>query len=259
MTQSLMSLFSNKFVSKNDHCDRHGPYTNVQFLDRWVGCPECISDTPPCSKEEFELEQRRKKAKLSKCVADANIPQRYRDSRFDSYIASTENQKIVLSAVSSYASDFSGNISTQRSMIFVGNMGTGKTHLACSVALHLIDNKMHPFYTTFQRMIRSIRESMDRLSDKTMSDVIDKLCGYDLLIIDEVGVQSHSDFEKNILFDIIDHRYSSNKQSILISNLSFEDFKNTVGERVVDRIRDNHGKMLSFSWSSFRRSNCNNS
>ena len=74
----------------------------------------------------------------------------------------------------------------------------------------------------------------------------------DLLVIDEVGVQFGSDTEKMFMFDIIDGRYQEMKPTILISNLAIEGIKKLMGERIIDRLREDGGKAVSFDWPSYR-------
>jgi DNA replication protein DnaC len=75
---------------------------------------------------------------------------------------------------------------------------------------------------------------------------------YDALIIDEVGVQFGSDTEKMIVFDIIDGRYSNMLPTILISNLALPDVKELIGERAIDRLREDGGVVVAMKWDSNR-------
>ncbi|EDH5493481.1 AAA family ATPase, partial [Salmonella enterica subsp. enterica serovar Java] len=74
----------------------------------------------------------------------------------------------------------------------------------------------------------------------------------DLLIIDEVGVQFGSASELAILQEIVNVRYENVLPTILISNLTFEQLKDTIGERIVDRVTNGGRNRLAFNWESFR-------
>ncbi len=74
----------------------------------------------------------------------------------------------------------------------------------------------------------------------------------DLLVIDEIGVQSGTDNERKILFEIIDSRYLQMAPTILLSNLEQTQVIDLVGERVVDRMYENKGGVLTFNWPSHR-------
>lgn len=78
----------------------------------------------------------------------------------------------------------------------------------------------------------------------------------DLLILDEVGVQFGSDTEKLMLFDILNERYERRHPTILMSNLPRDEVSAYLGERVFDRLREDGGEFISFTWESHRKS-CN--
>ena len=75
---------------------------------------------------------------------------------------------------------------------------------------------------------------------------------YELLVLDEIGVQFGSDAEKLIMFDIINERYEAMRPTILISNLALSGLSEFVGDRIVDRMKENGGKLMVFDWESHR-------
>ena len=139
-----------------------------------------------------------------------------------------------------------------RCAIFVGKPGTGKTHLAIGIALEIIQQKRSPVFVTVQRLIRRVKDSWSN-QNETESEIVNVFASPDLLILDEVGVQFGSDFEKQILFDVLNERYEKLKPSILLSNIPGDQLADYLGERVTDRLRENGGKMIGFDWDSYRR------
>ena len=99
-----------------------------------------------------------------------------------------------------------------------------------------------------------IKSTYNKNSYESESDVIEKYISTELLIIDEVGAQSGSDYEVNTMFRIINSRYERMKPTFLISNLSEEDLSEYIGERTIDRFYENHGAVFVFDWESYRRS-----
>ena len=131
-------------------------------------------------------------------------------------------------------------------------MGTGKTHLAVGIALSIMEQQRSPVFVTVQRLIRRVKDSW-RTKEETESEVINAFASPDLLILDEVGVQFGSEFEKQILFDVLNERYEKLKPSILLSNIPSEQLSDYLGERVTDRLRENGGALIGFNWDSYRR------
>ena len=88
--------------------------------------------------------------------------------------------------------------------------------------------------------------------DTTTQQVVKEFSFFDLLIIDEVGIQTSSEAEKRIFFDIINKRYENMLPTILISNLELQELTAFVGERVMDRMKENGGVIFAFDWDSHR-------
>ena len=242
--------------TKKRMCLKHGEYTSTNFLsDYWTECPKCIK-----TKINKQLKERDKQAALEReqrkwtaKVGSAAIPERFKDRTLDSYVAKTSGQKKALAFAKEYAENFDQVIKTGRSAIFVGKVGTGKTHLAAGIALSIMQQQRSPVFTTVQRLIRRVKDSW-RTKEETESDVIDAFASPDLLILDEVGVQFGSEFEKQLLFDVLNERYEKLKPSILLSNIPNEQLSDYLGERVMDRLRENGGALIGFNWDSYRKS-----
>tara|TARA_R100001463_G_scaffold34993_2_gene76531 strand:+ start:1235 stop:2008 length:774 start_codon:yes stop_codon:yes gene_type:complete len=240
------------------NCSEHGAYTATNFLgEHWTACPKCLEILQ--EKQEEEILQKEKEAALEReqlkwkaKINGAAIPERFKDRTLDSYIARTTGQKKALAFSKEYAENFDQVMKEGRSAIFVGKPGTGKTHLAIGIALEIIKQQRSPVFVTVQRLIRRVKDSW-HTKNETESEVVDVFASPDLLILDEVGVQFGSEFEKQMLFDVLNERYEKLKPSILLSNIPREQLSDYLGERVTDRLRENGGKMIGFDWDSYRR------
>lgn len=157
-----------------------------------------------------------------------------------------------LEACRRYASSWEKCLAAGTSMIMIGNCGTGKNHLAVSMAKNIIrhhrDCRNYGCHATDPRCENTWRHNSERTED----EVIDHFVSLDLLIIDEVGVQFGTPTEITILQEIINARYESVLPTILISNLTFDQLKESIGERIVDRVTDGGRNCLVFGWESYR-------
>jgi DNA replication protein DnaC len=54
------------------------------------------------------------------------------------------------------------------------------------------------------------------------------------------------------LFDVINARYGAQRPTLVISNLDLAGLREDLGERVLDRLRENDGRMLVFKGKSWR-------
>lgn len=235
-------------------CELHGTYMSKVFKSFRSQCPDC--------KEEKEKQEQAKKAEeLAKAKEAAlidrleasGIAPRFMRCTLDNYEAKNQGQQKALKFAQDFVSGFEDVLTTGRSAVFVGTPGTGKTHLASAIAQAVARRYNASFcYVTVLRAMRAIKATWREDSEQSESDVVWKLTSPDLLILDEVGVQFGSEFEKNILFDVINYRYEHRKPTIFLSNLSAPELTAYLGERVVDRLREDGGAVIPFQWESNR-------
>lgn len=238
-----------------DNCDRHGDYEARNYIGRvWSKCPVCSREEADRLKAEDEASLRKaRRVAWETKIGAAGIPDRFHTRTLDVFEAETPEQQHALEFAKAYAANFSDAIKTGRCAIFVGKPGTGKTHLAVGIGLRIMGTENRTvLFTTVMRAVRRVKDSWGKGSSETETQAIAALTYPDLLILDEVGVQFGSDFERNIMFDVLNERYEKRRPSILMSNLSKDELVGFLGERVFDRMREDGGKFVAFDWLSHR-------
>lgn len=239
-----------------DHCDLHGAYEYryIQVLDKW----HCTTSCPKCAEIDRRKNQEaeRERAKELHRVAEtekrlkAGISKRNLNKGFDFIVAQTAEQKKAKKRCIDFIADFLNGSS--RNMIMTGGVGTGKTLMASAMIEELITKGKECRIIRIIDLIRDIRSGWKNDSELDERAIIKKFVDYDLLFIDEIGIQNCTDSERLHIFDVIDGRYQDMRPTILISNLDIEKVKSEVGERVVDRLREDRGALVVFNWQSFR-------
>lgn len=239
------------------HCEKHGKFTGTFFTivstPRKSGCPKCAEER----QAEKEREEAARRASAIASIKDtilsrAQIPLRFRDRTLDNFRAESDGQRRALKIAKAYAASFDDRLAQGGGMVLCGKPGTGKTHLACAIAMHVAGQGRSAKFMTVIQAVREVKETYRRDSDKTEQEAIDAFGAPDLLILDEVGVQWGSDAEKLILFEIINGRYSEMRPTILISNLMETELGAYIGDRAVDRMREGGGAVIAFDWPSYR-------
>ena len=235
-------------------CDKHGEFE--QITNYMLG-KEYKSMCPTCEAELLEAERQEEETaaadKLAAILEGFGIPERFRYCSLDNYRTDTDGQEKAYSSVMKYVTYFdSGNVSNP--LFLCGKYGTGKTHLAIGIIKRLLEKKhiRTAYYSTTMRMIRDIRGSYHHTSKQTEQNIIDKYINYDILIIDEVGLQVGTDNEKLLIYEVLNGRYENMKPSILISNLPYKALTDYLGERVIDRLKGKGGILAVFDWESER-------
>ena len=259
MAATASNLFKT-LKTEQRHCDKHGDYISKMVhafgRDMWDKCPGCEEDRR--KRDEIESQKafvrEQEDRRIQNALREATIPHRFSGATFESYQCKSESQRKIFSGIQDYANGFEKNRANGTSVIMTGGVGTGKTHLAIATAYSVIyDHKMTAKYTSIDRVLIAIKSSFNKGSGISQQGIYDALRKPDLLILDEIGAQHASEFEKLVMFDLINSRYEDMKPTLLISNLGIKEVIECVGDRVIDRLRENGGKSFVFDWNSHRR------
>ena len=243
-------------------CREHGRFPDnlVQQFGAdpiWFGCPRCHFD----ARHSQDLNQRSMAAGiyreriLNERLFDAAIPDRFMGCTLTNWNAREPAQVQALAACCGFVEAFEEHFTVGRSAMLLGTVGTGKTHLSTAMLQEVIREHAHDglrgLYATAGSIIRDVKATFGNRG-RTEADVYADLIRPDLLVIDEVGVQHGTDFERQVLFEVINGRYEKIKPTIVVSNLGVTELRQCLGDRAVDRLRDKSGVVVVFRWASAR-------
>jgi DNA replication protein DnaC len=255
----MMDVSEAKAAEEERICPSHGSYM-AKMLTGGGGrsfmstrCPECQKQSDERRKKQDEDERlRRIEAARIERHERARIPLRFKSRRFDNYVVENDGQAKALSICRSYAKSWERVSKAGTGLIFSGKAGAGKTHLACSIAYEVIEQRGDVLFATVAEVMRQIKSSFAKDSDTTEQQEIDYYSTIHLLILDEVGMDYGTDFNKALIFEILNNRYENMLPTILLTNLDTPALVEYMGERLVDRLREGGGRMVSFTWDSYR-------
>lgn len=144
-----------------------------------------------------------------------------------------KNPKIS-DAMIRYTENFPQFLKEGKGLLLHGTVGTGKTFCAACIANRLIDNGYSALMTNFARLINKIQGMYEG-----KQEYIDSLNRYSLLVIDDLGIESKSEYRQEMVFNIIDSRYRAGLPFIITTNLTADEIKkpqDLAYSRVFDRI-----------------------
>jgi DNA replication protein DnaC len=139
-----------------------------------------------------------------------------------------------------------------RNIIFAGNPGTGKTHIAIGLGIKACINDYKVFFTSVPRLITRIKECR---SEKTLRQFENRFEKYDLVICDEFGYISFDKQGAELLFSHLSLR-AGIKSTIITTNLSFDRWNEIFGDTIltaamVDRLT-HKAHIINMNGKSYR-------
>lgn len=237
------------------NCDLHGAYmangTRLTTRDVWTRCPVCDDlVNQKAAEEKAEIRRRVAKEQFSRSLADAGVPARFVGRTLASFKAETPEQKRALSVAADYVANWQ-DVSRKGSwLVFSGQPGTGKSHLAIAILQALLPAHVGR-YMTCMELVQAIRGAWRKGSEVSEADVVAEMASVPLLVLDEIGMQNGTDSEMLHLFDVLDKRYRDLMPTILLTNQNREGFRQFVGERVYDRMTE-CARWVPCVWPSYR-------
>ncbi|HBQ8141730.1 TPA: ATP-binding protein [Klebsiella pneumoniae] len=237
-------------------CEKHGDFERFTLVGKAFRGGENFkhSQCPACLRAQLaEIDAELRALRVADLMDNAGIARRFEECEFENYRPVNQGASKNLAGCRHYAENWPQVFATGKGLVMTGNCGTGKNHLAISTAKAIIRNHLARVeITDVMRVMRAVKSTWRHNSETTEDGVLEHYASLDLLIIDEVGVQFGSASELAILQEIINARYESILPTILISNLTFEQLKDSIGERIVDRVTNGGRNRLAFNWESFR-------
>lgn len=190
---------------------------------------------------------------VNSALVGSGITPRFAESTLATYRGTTPAMTQALETCRAYAVNFGEHFQAGRNLLLCGNVGNGKTHLASGIVQYVIrQHRAVAVITTAAEIIRVFKRSMARDAGFTEGDVINELASFDLLVIDEVGAQAGTHYELSVLHEVLDRRYNLVRPTVVVSNLNAQGLSQYIGERALDRLRENKALLVGFTWESAR-------
>lgn len=135
-----------------------------------------------------------------------------------------------------------------------GSVGVGKSHLA--VAIYRIIKDIHKAWFQIDNLLSMIKNLISK-EDGEYDRVLRKLKGmneikyfwsngmnrpeivspgYEILFVDDLGMERKTDFSMGLMAEIISNRYDARTPMVITSNLSLDELSKVYDDRMVSRI-----------------------
>ncbi|AWK53051.1 AAA family ATPase [Clostridium beijerinckii] len=139
-----------------------------------------------------------------------------------------------------YCNDFDEIREGRRnSILFCGQVGSGKTHASIALALNFLKQKVRVVYMPYRDVITKIKQNM--IDEEYYTKTISKYQLCEVLLIDDLFKGKINDSDINIVFEIINYRYLNFLPIIVSSEFSIDRllaFDEGVASRIYEMSKD---------------------
>lgn len=137
-------------------------------------------------------------------------------------------------------------VESGRNLYLYGSSGTGKTLTGCAILKRYAEAlskeqvfcQVPIYYVSLPDFLNECKRDIGRDKDDLVAPgMIEKMKSADVVVMDEIGsIKTLSEYERNVLFEIVDARIRNMKASIYTSNSDSQKLKITLGEQLFSRV-----------------------
>ena len=119
-------------------------------------------------------------------------------------------------------------------LVLKGGYGCGKTHLAAAIANQRIAMGHAALFVSTPDLLDHLRASFSPNSTTGYDERFEQIRNTKLLILDDLGTQSNSEWAQEKLYQIFNHRYNNHLPTVVTTNLELEAIEIRIRSRMVD-------------------------
>jgi len=198
------------------------------------------------------------RARNQNLLAAARIPRRYEHCELGSYTTDFPGANRSLAFAHLIASSFVKEYDPhgEKGLLIVGEIGTGKTHLAVGVLKELVNRGVPCLFYDYRELLKEIQNSYNPTVQTTELDVLRPVFETDVLVLDELGAVKPSEWVWDTVSLILNTRYNNKRTTIITTNFpdlkarerpantggrsreeaTYAAEKDTLGDRITDRM-----------------------
>ncbi len=153
----------------------------------------------------------------------SGIPPLYESASMENFVLPSDNPiahrglASVMISARTYAREYP--VVDKPGLLFCGNTGVGKTHLAVAVLQSLIKRGFEGVFFDYQTLLDRIRSSYDKSSGATDKEAYRTALDCEILLLDDLGAHRVTDWVEDTVTSLITHRCNHRKPMIVTTNL----------------------------------------
>lgn len=134
----------------------------------------------------------------------------------------------------------------------LGPRGVGKSYIGAAIVNSCCKAGTSAHFVELSYLICQIRECWRSTAIISENVMIERYVKPKVLIIDELDEKLSTDNEKSLLTRVVNRRYVHNRSTIMLSNLTFDAFKDAIGTSLASRMGEGGGVVYLDKWRDLR-------
>ena len=136
-------------------------------------------------------------------------------------------------------------------LFFISNPGVGKTYFCAAMCRDILEKKKNVRYMQERKLYQKMREVIQNGWDYEQE--LRRLCEVEFFILDDIGSTQMTDFQKEVLFNFLDYRYTSNLPTIITSNIWIREMGDFFSPRFISRVKDKNNLIIEINGKDKRQ------
>jgi DNA replication protein DnaC len=195
--------------------------------------------TPECEQknERREWELMRRDARIVALREKSGLSKRLKRHTFASFKPYvSQGAARAFEKVEEYLASCDDNREEGRGLYLCGGVGVGKTHLAVAVMSELIRRRRVPsLFVTVPEFLDNLRGAYND-PGRDLDEWMDAVKNADFLVLDDLGAEKPTEWVRERIFVLVNHRYREQLPTVFTSNTGPKDLADQLGERTASRI-----------------------
>jgi len=250
LLSEVVSQWGRKIKRICPDCGEEFDAVDLGKATRWY-CGKCAIER--MAKEEQVMAQQAeadKEARYQAMIRQASLPPMWQEVTFRTSDATLYPQ--AFKRIRDYAEKFT--VKSPSLVLYSPDKGTGKTHMAACIANHVLHQYRYSvLYKKARDLMLDIRRTFSDRGDNE-ADILDRVLSVKLLVLDDVGMDTPSEWIKSTYWTVFDRRLEWQLPVVVTTNRQVEgDLVQYIGEGAVSRLIGlSRGNVIDMSGEDLR-------
>ncbi len=119
-------------------------------------------------------------------------------------------------------------------LVYSGPSGSGKTHLAAAIVNECIEKGFPALYLTTPDLLDRLRASINTDAETSYNEFFEQVKNAPLLALDDLGVQSGTNWAKEKLDQLLTYRFNSTLPTVIVTAVPLDQLDDRLRTRLTD-------------------------